>query len=254
MLAEHLSQAHDRASRRFDTIDTHVDWIDQHLLRGRPAKILDLGCGPGLYANRLARRGHQCVGVDYSPASIAHAEEEARRLDLPCDYVCQDIRQAEYGTGFDLGMLIFGELNIFRPSDARAILRKANHALAEDGLLLLEPHTHDAIRAEGSLGWRWYSAERGLFSDGPHLCLQEHSWDASTNTATIRYFILDAATGDVSIYAQTFQAYSDEEYRSLLIDCGFDSVELLPSLTGDAGGRQDELMAVVARKQVSDAG
>lgn len=254
MLAEHLSQAHDRASRRFGAIDAHVDWIDRRLLRGRPAKILDLGCGPGLYASRLAQKGHRCVGVDYSPASIAYAEEEARRLKLSCEYVCQDIRRAEYGTGHGLVMLIFGELNIFRPSDAKAILQKANHALTEEGLLLLEPHTHDAVRAEGSRGWRWYSAERGLFSNGPHLCLQEHSWDAATNTATIRYFILDAATADVTTYAQTFQAYSDEEYRSLLIGCGFESVELLPSLTGAADGRQDELMAIVARKRRPDAG
>ena len=54
MLREHLSQAHDAASRRFETIDKHVAWIHRAILGGRPAKILDLGCGPGFYASRLA--------------------------------------------------------------------------------------------------------------------------------------------------------------------------------------------------------
>ena len=56
MLREHLSQEHDAASRRFEKIDAHVDWIHHELLSGRATRILDLGCGPGLYASRLARR------------------------------------------------------------------------------------------------------------------------------------------------------------------------------------------------------
>ena len=71
MLKEHLSQDHDAASRRFEKIDRHVNWIHHKVLSGRPTKILDLGCGPGLYASRLAKMGHECIGIDYSPASIA---------------------------------------------------------------------------------------------------------------------------------------------------------------------------------------
>ena len=55
MLREHLSQEHDAASRRFATIDRHVDWIHRSVLTGSPSRLLDLGCGPGLYSSRLAR-------------------------------------------------------------------------------------------------------------------------------------------------------------------------------------------------------
>lgn len=248
MLEEHLSQDHDRASRRSETIDAHVGWIHEHLLEGRTAKVLDLGCGPGLYTSRLAQRGHECTGIDYSPASIAYAVDRARSGNLRCRYLGEDLRRAEYGTGFGLVMLIFGELNVFRPTDARAILEKANRALAKDGLLLLEPHTFDVVRTIGEAGRHWYSGERGLFSDRPHLCLQEHSWDPASNTATIRYFIVDATSGEVSSHAQSFQAYSDGEYLSLLAGCGFDGVELIPSLAGAAGEPTDGLIAIVARK------
>src|SRR5512136_2789997 len=125
MLKEHLSQAHDAASRRTETIERQVAWIHGELLCEHQAKILDLGCGPGLYASRLARLGHQCVGIDYSSASIGYATECAQREKLPCTYVRQDLRLAEYGEGFGLVMLIFGEFNVFRPSDARSILLKA---------------------------------------------------------------------------------------------------------------------------------
>jgi 2-polyprenyl-3-methyl-5-hydroxy-6-metoxy-1,4-benzoquinol methylase len=68
MLYEHLSQKHGAASRRFDIIDKHVNWIHNQVLKGNPTRVLDLGCGPGLYTNRLARLGHSCVGIDFSPA------------------------------------------------------------------------------------------------------------------------------------------------------------------------------------------
>jgi hypothetical protein len=46
MLREHLSQEHDRASRRFAVVDAHVERIDETLLAGRASRVLDLGCGP----------------------------------------------------------------------------------------------------------------------------------------------------------------------------------------------------------------
>jgi hypothetical protein len=49
VLYEHLTQDHDMAGRRSKLIDRHVAWIHQELLGCRPSKVLDLGCGPGLY-------------------------------------------------------------------------------------------------------------------------------------------------------------------------------------------------------------
>ncbi len=51
MLAEHLTQSHDAASRRFDKIDSHVACINRELLKGTSTRVLDLGCGPGLYTS-----------------------------------------------------------------------------------------------------------------------------------------------------------------------------------------------------------
>jgi SAM-dependent methyltransferase len=249
MLQEHLSQDHDAASRRFVKIDNHVHWIHHELLSGHPTRILDLGCGPGLYTTRLARLGHECVGIDYSPASIAYARDLAADENLPCRYVHQDIRTAEYGTGFGLAMLIFGEFNVFRPTDAWTILGKARHALTAGGLLLLEPHAFSTIQRVGELDSSWYSAERGLFSDRPHLYLQESAWDATCAAATIRYFIIDAATGRLDRYAQSFQAYTDEQYQAMLVQCGYEQVRFYPSL----GDREDQatgdFFAIVGQKR-----
>lgn len=246
MLREHLSQQYDAASRRFDTIDRHVAWIHHHLLGGRPTRILDLGCGPGLYASRLARLGHTCLGIDYSPASIAYAREEARRDALACTYVLEDIRRADYGADQGAAMLLYGEFNIFRPEDIDAILHRAYDALAPGGLLILEVSTFDSMREHGLQGRSWYASSQGLWSASPHLVLQESFWDEATATATIRYYVLDAETAGVTLHAQTFQAYTEERYRDVLARHGFRDVRIYPSLTGGEGEYQPGFWVLVA--------
>ena len=249
MLREHLAQSHDLASRRLEVIEAHVAWIHERVLGRRPARILDLGCGPGLYASRLAQRGHQCVGIDFSPASIRHATEHSAREGLDCTYVHEDLRQADFGTGFDLVMFLFGELNVFRPTDAEAILAKASHALAPGGTLLLEPHRFDVVEKIGTGAPSWHTAEAGLFSEQPHLWLEENAWNQTARTATTRFFIIEAATARVHQLTQTMQAYTDREYRRMLEKAGFTAVEFLPSFDPSVDQHRDNLMLIKAKSQ-----
>lgn len=248
MLHEHLSQEHDAASRRYAIIDRQVEWLYQVQLSGRSVPVLDLGCGPGLYTSRLASRGCQCTGIDFSPASIAYARGQARDGKLDCQYIEGDLRTTAFGDGFGLVMFVFGELNVFRPQEARHILQKAYESLNQGGLLVLEPHTFEAVRALGEHPSSWYSATSGLFSEDPHIFLQENFWDETSCTATERYFIIDARSGKVTHYADTLQAYTRDQYRSLLLECGFREVEFHLSLEGKESQETRDLLVVTARK------
>lgn len=248
MLAEHLSQRHDAASRRLGTIDSHVDWIHRELLNGTLAKVLDLGCGPGLYTSRLAGLGHECVGIDISPASVGYASAQADKDGLRCSYALEDVRTADYGVGYGLVMLIFGEFNVFRPGDARAILEKAHAALSPGGVLLLEPHTFEAVRETGERDAHWYSADRGVFLDEAYLCLRESFWHPEQAATTERYYVVDAATGGVTRYASSMQAYTDAEYRGLLAECGFGEIRFYPAMGGGKDGGEGGLVVLTARR------
>ncbi len=250
MLHEHLSQEHDAASRRLATIEHHVAWIHGQLLEGRQTRILDLGCGPGLYTSALSRLGHTCVGIDFAPASIAYARAAAERDGLACTYLEMDVRRAEFGSGYGLITSIYGEFNVFRQEDARLILRKAHRALSAGGLLLLEVHTFDVVKQVGEQPPTWYAVPKGLFSDRPHLCLHEGIWDAEAQVAVERYYVVDAETGTVTRHASSMQAYSDDAYRALLAECGFDNVRFLPSLSGE-GEALGDFIVIVARKRES---
>ena len=167
MLHEHLSQGHNAASRKSPIIAGHIEWIHKSLLESRGARILDLCCGPGLYTNALAALGHQCVGIDYSPASIEYARMTAGPDHLAVEYIEGDIRSAPFGSRFGLVMLIHGESNVFHPRDLDRILKKARSALSPGGFLLLEVHTFEAVQEIGQSPARWGAFRVGLWAAEP---------------------------------------------------------------------------------------
>jgi SAM-dependent methyltransferase len=236
MLKEHLSQLHDAASRRSDLIDRHIDFIRRVALEKEPARILDLGCGPGLYCHRLASLGHDCTGIDIGPASIEYAQAEATRLGLDIRFDLADIRSAELGSSFDLVMLLFGELNPFERQDAVTILRRCSAALTPGGRLLLEVSDFDFVRNRGESPPKWSVSQSGLFSDQPYIRCDESFWHEASSHAVGRHWIIDAASAEVSRFGWTMRAYTDEEYEALLTEAGLKLAARYDSLLGEPNG------------------
>jgi SAM-dependent methyltransferase len=248
MLKEHLSQEHDAASRRSDLIDRHVDWIHTNVLQQRPSRILDLGCGPGLYTSRLARLGHTCRGIDFSLASIEYARQVAEQEQLSCTYELADIRKARFGSNNNLVMLVFGEFNVFRPDEANLLVKKAAASLAPGGCLLLELHPYETVEKLGRGSSSWYTAETGLFGEYPHLGLQENYWDGGHHVAINRWYVINALTGEVLRHSASNQAYTHQELIDIFTQSGFESYEQFPSLTGLPDDNSYDLSVYLARQ------
>ena len=220
MLAEHLAQDHDLASRRTEWIDRQVAWIHDDLLGGQSANILDLGCGPGFYSHRLTMRGHRCRGIDFGPASIEYARrhnpDESR-----CTFVLGDIRQVAFDGPYDLAMILYGELNVFSPAEALAILRKAQIALAPTGRLIVEMQTPQAVQRAGRGEPSRQQSESGLFSDRPHHCRTESRWLGEQQVAIQTFHITEAGPERTQEFRNTTQAWPDRNLTELLKNAGF---------------------------------
>ena len=248
MLKEHLSQHHDRASRRFEIIDQQVAWVHQTVLGAKPGRVLDLGCGPGLYAHRLAQRGHQCTGLDFSPASISYAQAQAEKAGLDCEYRLEDVRTADLGSDFDAALMLFGEFNTLAPPDAQSLLSRIQSALAPSGRLVLELQFEDYVRALGEEVLNWSARPAGLFADVPHLILHESRWHAEVAVTTERYWVFDEESGH-SVYSLDTQAYSNQELEKMFERAGLSITGHYESLTGEFESEAD-LFGLVAERRL----
>ena len=222
MLENHLSQEHDWASRKLAVIERQVDWLCSQLAPG--AKVLDLGCGPGFYTQLLAKRGFCCTGVDFSPASITYAQQQAQTAGLDIDYQLLDVRSYRPAKKFDFIMMTFGELNVFSAADAKSFLKDCANWLMPNGKLLVEVHSFDEVKRQGQAEPSWQRHSQGLFLDAPHLLLTEHAWDEALQTSSTLFWVIEE-NGKVTRFGSRMQAWQDEEYLQLLNECGFNKIQ-----------------------------
>ena len=238
MLREHLSQLHDGASRRLSTIERHVSWIHNVVLKGRPQSVLDLGCGPGFYTQRLAALGHDVLGLDIAPAAIDYARSHARAEAQRLRYELADFTVAPLAGPFDFAMMIHGEFNTLSREQASRLLGRIARTLARTGSLLLEVHRIDVVEAMGNRGRRWFAVQSGLFGDVPHVRLDESRWDAQQAQAVNLNWVIDGETRTVTRFGTVTQGYSHDEYGRLLRESGFSRLDCYPALTGESSDAQ----------------
>src|SRR5512133_2053773 len=90
MLEAHLDPEGDAASRKPRFIDESAAFIAKRFGLGEGRSVVDFGCGPGLYAMRLARTGARVTGIDLSENSLSYARAAAQREGLPIRYLQGD--------------------------------------------------------------------------------------------------------------------------------------------------------------------
>ncbi len=103
-----------------------------------PGRALDLGCGAGPAAIRLAALGHRVVGVDLSASMVDHARRSAERAGLSdrCRFIDGDFSSvALHPDSFDL-IVALGFIEYFdEPVD---VLRRMAGLLADGGRIVIQ--------------------------------------------------------------------------------------------------------------------
>lgn len=110
--------------------------LEKTLSLAPKSRILDMACGRGRHAIRLAEQGYEVLGIDLSPRSIAAAEERANKLNLNIRFKVADMRVA-VDEQFDAVFNLFSSFGYF---DAEAehlqALSVMKDALVPNGVLV----------------------------------------------------------------------------------------------------------------------
>lgn len=247
MLAAHLSSDIDAASRRFETIDRSVKWLIETLGLKAGASILDLGCGPGLYASRFARAGLKVTGMDYSRRSIDYATNYAAKNNLNIIYRYQNYLELNDENQYDVALLIYGDFCPLNPEQRATLLKNIHRALKPDGKFVLDVSTRECRNKHSSKNG-WQVLGNGFWKPGPHLLLEE-GYDYPEQSIWLDQYVTIEADGKISVYRNWFQDYTPETITDELLQGGFSVESFWGDLTGQPYTPENEWIGLVTYKE-----
>jgi cyclopropane fatty-acyl-phospholipid synthase-like methyltransferase len=245
MLACHLDPNTEAASRRPEIIEQSVTWIMKTLGLHPGSQLLDLGCGPGLYAAGFAQQGIKVTGVDYSQRSIDYAIRYAQEHGLDICYRYENYLDLADQQLYDAALLIYGDFCPLDPAQRRQLLENVKRAIKPGGYFVLDVTTRKHRKRYASAN-DWYIAESGFWKPGWHLVL-EQGFDYPEQDIYANQEIVIEANGQISVYRQWFQDYNRETITRELESAGFAVRSVWSDLWGNEYTDDTEWIGVVTQ-------
>jgi SAM-dependent methyltransferase len=246
MLRYHLDGQVDLASRRTEFIDASLAWIAAHFDLGPGKRVIDLGCGPGLYTNRLARTGVGVTGIDISPRSLEYAREQAQRDSLDIDYRLGDYLTLDIEPGFDLATMIMCDYCALSPTQRGRLLKQVSGLLAPGGAFLFDVYSLAYFETWEEMAAYGAGMMDGFWSARPYYGFQNTFTYDDAEVVLEKYLIVEPDRQ--TEYFNWFQHYSVESLTAEVESAGL----TVDEIHGDVAGEPFELslpeFAVVVRK------
>ena len=181
------------------------------------AEVLDVACGHGRIANRLAARGARVTGLDADPFFLARAREDAAARGVEVEYVEGDMRALPWEACFDATLLWFTAFGYFDDEGNRAVLSGLRRVLRPGGRAVLELN---------HLPWVLGHFQRQDFvRRGADVLLDDFTWHPDSSVMETQRVVVRG--GSVRELPYSVRMFMPVELRELLLAAGFTSVELL---------------------------
>lgn len=210
------------------------------------SSILDLGCGTGEVALRLAKKGYTVTGVDKSADMLSQAMAKSTRENIPITWIKQDITMLAGFSNIDLVISYCDVMNyITSQRDIEHVCKHVYDSLTDDGLFIFDIHNpnyaeqqlvgHTFADVTDELSYIW-ECERGAEAGDMYHYLTFFQQEGH------RYVRFD------EVHHQ--KTYDLSVYRDILKNVGFTNVEMYADFKLDNVNSYDdsERLFVLAKK------
>jgi SAM-dependent methyltransferase len=200
--------------------DPDVAAICRGLGLTRPARVLDLACGPGAHALAFAARGHRVTGVDLMERYLNRARKASAGRGLEVEWLRADMRTFQRPGHFDLVCSLYNSLAYFDDTTNRQILQNVRASLRRGGRAFLDLLSRETVavswsdRHTAEFDDVSYAEDRSL-TDGGSVLVSD--WRVTCEGKQRRFRVVQ-------------HLYSEVELRRLLAEVGFSQVSAFGSL------------------------
>lgn len=201
--------------------DDLVNLIAQ-VLELRPGdRVLDLACGSGDHARRLAGRGLEVVGVDIAASLVAHCRQRAAEEGTTtASFLQGDMRELAYEAEFDAVLLLSGSFGFFDDATNLDGLKRMARALRSGGRLLIDvSDPTEMVARPPTRSW-------SHFGDG--YGLRTTWWEPETCTYVSEFMFIDGdGVLNTAAEPERIRVYSLPEWRELFAATGLTMIHSL---------------------------
>ena len=233
MLETHLNPNTNAASRKPEFINRSVSWLSSML--HKESSMLDIGCGPGLYTQRLSELGYHVTGLDFSERSIEYAKTQ----DSKTKYILMN-----YHEQFDLITLIWCDYGALVLEDRLTLLKRVYQALKPGGRFILDvftPEHHKKVIEEKT--YDVYDA--GFWSPNPHICFSS-TYKYEHDISCSKYVIVE--DHQVKTYNIWNTCFSPKQLSHECGEVGFNLEGLFSDVSGKEYHHESDTLCVMLRK------
>ena len=246
MLSAHLNPDHEGASRQPEFVQQSVDWIASLFSPKTHPTLLDLGCGPGIYAEKFHQAGFHVTGIDLSERSIEYAKNEAQRKQASINYRCQNYLDLKINHAFDVVALIYCDYGALIPEDRKQLLANIYRALKPSGMFLLDVFSDHHFSKKKENQTYDYFPKGGFWLEKAHLCLQaSYQYDEKINVD--QYIIVSNDT--INCYHIWEQYFSRAKLNQELKQAGFINMNYYDDIRGHQNIADSHTLCATARKE-----
>jgi len=247
MLMAHLNPNWDVASRRNETIKATCDFIIKKLNLKANEKLLDLGCGPGLYSTKFHEHGLLVTGIDYSKRSLEYANKKAVLNNYNINYLYMDYLDLNYEDEFDIVVIIYCDFGVLSNQLREKLLKKIYKSLKPNGYLVFDVWSTSFKELNTSYKTWKVHEKQGFWKSTPHLELINKIYYENEKVSLKQHFILEE-NDNISVYNLWEQVYTKESVVSLISENGFRVVNILGDLTGKEYLEASNTIGIIAQK------
>jgi 2-polyprenyl-3-methyl-5-hydroxy-6-metoxy-1,4-benzoquinol methylase len=245
MLEYHLNEAIDVSSRNKGFIERSAGWIVSQFSVDDTTEIADFGCGPGLYAKRIAERGAKVTGIDFSENSLGYASEVARQDGLSIDYIHANYLEFETSKKFDLIIMIMCDFCALSPEQRKIMLAKFHSLLKPGGSVLLDVYSLKSFNKKEESAIYELNQLNGFWSPDDYYCFVNSFKYEDEKVTLDKYTIIEESRTRV-VY-NWLQHFSKESLQDEFTANGFTVEEIYSDVAGTPFNPESPEMAIVAK-------
>lgn len=247
MLAFHLDDTTDAASRSPAFVRKSLDWIADRFTIESSTDIADFGCGPGLYTLPLAQTGANVTGIDFSSNSLSYARERAAVNGVDIDYVLCNYLGYKTAKKFDLVLMIWCDFCALSLAQQSVLLGKFRDMLKPGDSILLDVHTQVWYKEQQETASYEHNHMNGFWSpDDYYTFMNIFKYDIE-ELVLHKYTIIEE-TRTRSIY-NWLQGFSRERLQQIFRKNGLEINEWYADVAGSPYDPAGHEMAIVANRK-----